>query len=141
MVTWEDGKIIGMLTVSKDPNSSILLEQYAVRNDLLFEISLETDTSRLLYSTENNETRIIGYRDGVVYLLRDDVFYLEELEEGEQLELLDLRESGLKLYNEDGKHLDLTFDWQGDNLIIRHRYGSSIISINVSECGYPGREE
>ncbi len=132
MVTWEDGKIIGMLTVSKDPNSSILLGQYAVRNDLLFEIDMEMDTSRILYSTKNNETRIIGYRDGVVYLLRDDAVYQEELGGGERLELLDLQESGLNLYNEDGKHLDLAFDWQGDNLIIRHRNGSSIISVRES---------
>lgn len=141
MVTWEDGKIIGMLTVSKDPNSSILLGQYAVRNDLLFEIDMEMDTSRILYSTKNNETRIIGYRDGVVYLLRDDAVYQEELGGGERLELLDLQESGLNLYNEDGKHLDLAFDWQGDNLIIRHRNGSSIISVNVSECGCQGKGE
>ena len=130
-MTWEDGKIIGLLTVSKDSNNSIRLKQYEVRNDLLFEIKLETDTSRIIYSTENNKTRIIGYRDGIVYLLKDDVIYQEELDGGEQLELLDLRESGLSLYAEDGKHLDITFDWQGDNLIIRHRNGSAIMSISV----------
>lgn len=46
--------------------------QSDIEDDLLFEINLETDTSRIVYSTKNNRTRIIGYKTGAVYLLQDE---------------------------------------------------------------------
>ena len=38
----------------------------SLERELLVEIDLETDTSRMLYDTRNNRTRIVGYREGNV---------------------------------------------------------------------------
>ena len=41
---------------------------------------LRRDTSRMLYDTRNNRTRIVGYREGNVYLLKDHIVYKNVLE-------------------------------------------------------------
>lgn len=112
-LTVENQKVIGLLTVSKRVMAGIELPQKKIRNDLLFEIDLETDTSRIIYSTKNNRTRIIGYKEGTVYLLRDGTIYREEMEGAGSEELMDLQEEGWELYEQ-----DIYFDWHGDNLII-----------------------
>ena len=56
---------------------------------MLVEIDLETDTSRMLYDTRNNRTRIVGYREGNVYLLKDHIVYKNVLKSGEQREMYD----------------------------------------------------
>lgn len=42
------------------------MSQKYLERELLVEIDLETDTSRMLYDTRNNRTRIVGYREGNV---------------------------------------------------------------------------
>lgn len=109
----ENQKVIVLLTVSKRDMTGTDLQQKKIRNDLLFEIDLETDTSRIIYSTKNNRTRIIGYKEGKVYLLRDGTIYREEMEGAGSEEVMDLQEEGWELYEQ-----DIYFDWHGDNLII-----------------------
>lgn len=44
----------------------------------------------MLYDTRNNRTRIVGYREGNVYLLKDHIVYKNVLKTGEQREMYDL---------------------------------------------------
>ncbi len=55
------------------------------------EIDYEPDMSRILYDTRNNKTRILGYREGNVYLLKDHIVYKNVLITGEQVQMYDLR--------------------------------------------------
>lgn len=113
-LTMEGEKIVGLIVVAKlGAAPRINLVQYEIKNDLLFEIDLETDTSRIIYSTKNNRTRIIGYKEGMVYLLQDGVIYQETIEGTDREKLLDLQEEGWEL----SPHM-IYFDWHGNHLII-----------------------
>ena len=65
------------------------MSQKHLEREVLVEIDLETDTSRMLYDTRNNRTRIVGYREGNVYLLKDHIVYKNVLKTGEQREMYD----------------------------------------------------
>ena len=56
------------------------MSQKHLERELLVEIDLETDTSRMLYDTRNNRTRIVGYRERNVYLLKDHIVYKKRVE-------------------------------------------------------------
>lgn len=83
------------------------MSQKHLERELLVEIDLETDTSRMLYDTQNNRTRIVGYREGNVYLLKDHIVYKNVLKTGEQREMYDLGQESMLWYEEDGEHKDV----------------------------------
>lgn len=89
-----------------------------LERELLVEIDLETDTSRMLYDTRNNRTRIVGYREGNVYLLKDHIVYKNVLKTGEQREMYDLGQESMLWYEEDGEHKDVHFEWYGDYMVV-----------------------
>lgn len=107
-LTVEDGKIIGLLCVSKDPNVSSGLTASNIRKDILFELDIETGESKILYDTRNNRTKIIGYRDGIVYVVKAGKVYSQQIDEKKRTELFNLTEGNK--YN---------VDWQAGYLIIR----------------------
>lgn len=103
-LTVEDGKIIGLTSALyhyPDFQSSVAF-------DLLFEVDPETGQVRILYSQKENMPRIIGYKDGVVYLMEDYKLYMESINGGERVELFDLPEEN-----------QMYFKWYGDYLTIR----------------------
>ena len=104
-VTVEDGKIIGLTSALNDHRRYF---QRSVEFDFLFEVDPETGQIRILYSQEKNMPRIIGYKDGVVYLMEDYKLYREPIDGGERVELFDLPKENL-----------MYFEWYGDYLIIR----------------------
>ncbi|MCH5338592.1 MAG: hypothetical protein J1E03_07415 [Acetatifactor sp.] len=133
-MTVEGEKLIGILSVSKDPLEGHFLYQEDIKKDVLFEIDLENDSSRIIYSTENNKTRIIGYQKGIVYLLKDDVIYEEDIERKKRKELLDLREEDFYDAAPSSRR-EFRFYWQGSNLIIEAILDGevNIKSISISD--------
>lgn len=121
----EDGKIICLIPVSKHPNMIQGLTQNEVKKDILVEIDMEEGSDRIIYSTKDNKTRIIGYRGGTVYLLEDDIIYRESLEGRDREQVFDLRNGSVALYNSNGRHSSIDFIMWGDNLIVRSPYGTN----------------
>ncbi len=111
-LTTENGEIIGLVHVVKnfrcDPSGSL---QKQLRYDVLFRLNPETGESSILYKARNNRTRVIGYQDGVIYLLKNFRIYTQDVENGK-------RELFLKLPRDNS----YTFDWQGDHLIVIRGY-------------------
>ena len=132
----EDGKIIGLLVVSNKGMRTDWyydLDQDDIKNDVLFEIDLETDTSKVIYSTKNYRTRIVGYKEGIVYLFKDGVIYSETIKGKDRKELLDLKEKGWDLYDLYAYPNSIYFDWHGNNLIIYNRKRTRIESVMVAD--------
>lgn len=110
-LTIEDGKIIGVLSVSRHWAEYKYLDQYNLDRDVLFELDIETGESRILLDTKNNLTKIIGYQNGIVYTVKNEKVYSYELETKEKTELFDLP-----------KGKNYIIDWQADYLIIREEF-------------------
>lgn len=124
-VAVEGKKLIGILSVSKDSKTGYNLYQEEIEEDVLFEVDLQNNSSRIIYNTGNNKTRIIGYREGMIYLLKDGVIYEEEIKKETREELLDLREEDF--YRADTAYRrTFNFYWQGDSLIIWTYSGGEI---------------
>lgn len=103
-VTVEDGKIIGLTSALYN----YLGDQSSVAFDCLFEGDPETGQVRILYCQKENMPRIIGYKDGMVYLMENYKLYREPIDGGERVELFNLPE-------ENSMH----FKWYGDYLMVR----------------------
>lgn len=103
-VAVEDGKIIGLTSALYN----YPYFQYSVAFDFLFEVDPETGQVRILYSQKENMPRIIGYKDGMVYLMENYKLYREPIDGGERVELFDLPEENT-----------MYFEWYGDYLMIR----------------------
>lgn len=103
-LTVEDGKIIGLTSALYNN----LGDQSSVAFDLLFEVDPETGQVRILYSQKENMPRIIGYKDGMVYLMENYKLYRGPIDGGERVELFDLPEENT-----------MYFEWYGDYLMIR----------------------
>ena len=107
-LTTENGKIIGLLHVPKnirlDPFEP---SQKELKHDVLFSLDPETGESSIMYKARNNRARIIGYQDGVIYLLHNYRIYTKKVDGG-KIELF------MKLPRDSG----YMFDWQGDYLIV-----------------------
>lgn len=99
------------MCVSCNPIESVLLFQRDIVRDMFFELNIDTGESQILYDTKNNQTRIIGYEDGILYLFKNDYkVYKQPLSGGEATEILSIPKSN-----------DVIFDWCEDYLIVRSR--------------------
>lgn len=103
-VTVEDGKIIGLTSALYN----YPYVQSSVAFDFLFEVDPETGQVRILYSLKENMPRIIGYKDGMVFLMENYKLFREPIDGGERVELFDLPEENT-----------MYFEWYGDYLMIR----------------------
>lgn len=109
----EDGEIIGLVHAVKNFRcDSWDPPQDELRYDVLFKLDPKTGKNSILYSPWNNQTRIIGYQDGVIYLLKDFKIYSRVMENEEENQIVELPED---TYYE--------FDWQGDYIIVIDRDG------------------
>ena len=110
---YEDGdsEIIGLISVSNNPNVSSKLYQSDIKKDILFNLNICTGESKIIYDTKDNMTRIIGYNDGIVYLFKDDYkIYSQPISGGKATEIASIPRAD-----------DVVFDWCGDYLIIRYK--------------------
>ena len=107
----KENEIRGIMCVSCNPIESVLLFQRDIVRDMFFELNIDTGESQILYDTKNNQTRIIGYEDGILYLFKNDYkVYKQPLSGGEATEILSIPKSN-----------DVIFDWCEDYLIVRSR--------------------
>ena len=112
-MTSENGHIIGLVHVPRESYcDSFDPSQDELKCDVLFQLNPKTGENSILYKTENNRTRIIGYQDGVIYLLRDFKIYSSIMESKEEKLIAELPEDTF-----------YEFDWQGDYLIVICRDG------------------
>ena len=119
----ENGEIIGLLHVVRNVRCSPYEpSQKELRYDVLFKLDPETGESSILYNTGNKRTRIIGYRDGTIYLLQNHKVYAQTIEGGNKTLLFKLPNN--RYYG---------FDWQGDYLIVL--YKSGVFSYHVRTEG------
>ena len=81
--------------------------QDELKCDVLFRLNPNTGESSILHRTLNNRTRIIGYQDGVIYLLKNFKIYSRTVENKEEKMLVELP-----------KDTYYEFDWQGDYLVV-----------------------
>lgn len=132
LLTMEGECLVGLMSTHNPIFGYFRYNQEDEDNDILFEINLETNTSRIIYETDKAQTRIIGYKNGVVYLLEDDVIYRGWIDRPEREEIYDLLEQGWKLYTAEGEHICVGFRWQGDNLILQTK--NKTRSICISDC-------
>lgn len=118
--TREGDRVVGLMSVLRDYVPWVWRGWEAgIENDILFEINLETGDSRIICETDSAQTRIIGYKNGRVYFLEDDVIYAGWIGKEEREKIYDFQEEGWQLYHSSsGKHVDMTFRWQGDDLTI-----------------------
>lgn len=107
----KENEIRGIMCVSGNPIESVSLNQGDIVRDMLFDLNLDTGESQILYDTKNNQTRIVGYEDGIVYLFKNDYkVYSQPLEGGKATEILSIPRSN-----------DVIFDWCEDYLFVRYR--------------------
>lgn len=111
-LTIENGEIIGLVHVIKnfrcdswDPS------QDELKYEVLFRLNLKTGENSILYRTENNRTRIIGYKDGVIYLMNNYKIYTRTV-----------GSKGIEEFLELPRDTGYMFDWQGDYLIVMCKY-------------------
>lgn len=132
-VVAEEGKLIVLLQVTRNDWSWLMPDQDELNNDVLVEIDLTTNTDRLLYATKDKNTRIIGCRRGVLYLLEDDVIYRESPEGGDREQFYDLRDSKVELYDRFGEHRDVRLTMWGDYLIVESGVVDEITRIPLKD--------
>ena len=107
----KENEIRGIMCVSGNPIESVSLNQGDIVRDMLFGLDLDTGESQILYDTKNNQTRIVGHEDGIVYLFKNDYkVYSQPLEGGKATEILSIPRSN-----------DVIFDWCEDYLFVRYR--------------------
>ena len=104
----ENGEIIGLVHAIRNYTcDSWNPSQDELRYDVLFWFDPKTEKDGILYSPWNNRSRIIGYQDGVIYLLKDYKIYTRTVENEKE-----------KLVVELPSDTNYMFDWQGDYLIV-----------------------
>lgn len=111
-LTTENGEIIGLLHVPINLRyDSMNPSQKELKYDVLLRLDPETGENSILYRARNNRTRIIGYQDGVIYLMNNYRIYTKTAESRE-----------MKLFLKLPRNTSYKFDWQGDYLIVMHGY-------------------
>lgn len=78
----------------------------------MFKWNIKTGESSVLYETSNRNTRIIGYKNGNIYLLHNYWISVQSTD-GVKREKLYKIPRGKEVYY---------FDWQGDYLIVTDMY-------------------
>lgn len=111
----EGDELICLLQIPND-ESYILREeimwQRQSRGDILFKWNIKTGESSILYETSDRNTRIIGYKDGKIYLLHNYWVSVQSVDNGKRQKLFKIPKRRDIYY----------FDWQGDYLIVADIY-------------------
>ena len=117
-LTTDREDIIGLVQVASLRRvlwfQDIVMHRHLVK-EVVFRLNPETGENEILYETENNLTRIVGYHNKKIYLVRDYCIYTVDVQTGEEQELC-------RLWQDERKdRCDYLFDWQGDYLIVQRQ--------------------
>lgn len=110
----EGDEIICLLQISNNYSGEVWWQTNS-GGDILFKWNVKTGESSILYETSNKNTRIIGYKDGKIYLLHNYWVSVQSVDTGK-------RE---KLFKIPKRKEVYCFDWQGDYLIVTDIYGEA----------------
>ena len=113
----EGNKVIGVVQITQGGSgyggSGIiprnLLPANKLKKEVLVSFDYKTGESEILFNTENNSIRIIGYSNGKVFLLKNNIITSKSLSDGNEKEIYTLS------YDGDGQ---ITFNWIGSRLVI-----------------------
>ena len=108
----EGDKVFGIVQITNGHGGIVpanLIEPASLKKELLVCLDYKTGESEVLYNTKNNSTRIIGYSNGKVYLLKKGKIICKNLSDEKENEIYTLS------YDGDGQ---LSFCWIGGNLVI-----------------------
>ncbi len=123
MISDDANTIYGVMCVSNNRKTSIDLYQNDIKKDVFFSLNIDTGDSCILYDTENNKTRIIGYDGKKLYLFKDNYkIYSYSLENSEEQEVMAIPKSN-----------DAIFDWSKQYLIVRYRNDDKEYKIKTLE--------
>ncbi|MCR5771434.1 MAG: hypothetical protein K6G87_09415 [Butyrivibrio sp.] len=118
----EGDLIIGIVQITKGTRGLVttdIIRSDQLKKELLVSINYQTGESDILYNTKNNSTRIIGYRNGNIYLLKQGTIICRNLSDGSEKESYNL------LYDGDNQ---LSFSWIGSRLIIYDEDDQQVIA-------------
>ncbi len=110
-ITQEGDEIICLLQISNNYGGEVGWQAYS-EGDILFKWNIKTGESSILYETSNKNTRIVGYKDGKIYLLHNYWVSVQSVDTGKRQKLFKLPKRREIYY----------FDWQGDYLIVTDIY-------------------
>ena len=114
-LTTDDGDVVGFFQVSSTHKSRLYGSHHYLAREAVFRLNPETGENEILYETENNLTRIVGYHNKKIYLVRDYCIYTVDVQTGEEREFY-------RLWQDERKdRCDYLFDWQGDYLIVQRQ--------------------
>ncbi len=120
-MTQEGNEVICLLQKSDSEYGSWL--QRHSRGDLLFKWNTETGESSILYETSNRRTRIIGYKNGNIYLLYNNQVSVQPVDGGKREKLFRIP-MWKRVYS---------FDWQGDYLIVTGADGKVFKAYKITD--------
>ncbi len=118
----EGDTIIGVFQITKGTRgltTTNLIRERELKKELLVSINYKTGDSVILFNTKNNKTRIIGYSNGNIYLLKDSKIIRQNLSDNSEKEIYTLTYDGNK---------QLSFSWVGNRLIIFDEYYYQVIA-------------
>ncbi|WP_027215784.1 hypothetical protein [Butyrivibrio fibrisolvens] len=113
----EGNNVVGVVQITKGGSGygglgiipKNILPASKLKREVLVSFDYTTSESEILFETKNNSIRIIGYRDGNVYLLNKGNIIKRNLADGSETELCTLS------YEGDNQ---LSFSWIGSSLVI-----------------------
>jgi len=118
----EGDTIIGIFQITRGTNGlppDNFIRERQLKKELLVSINYKTGDSEILFNTKNNKTRIIGYSNGNIYLLKDGKIICQNLSDNSEKEIYTLTYDGDK---------QLSFSWVGSRLIIFDEYNLQVIA-------------
>lgn len=116
----EGNEVICLLQKSEEYWTTL---QKHSRGDILFKWNTETGESSILYETSNRRTRIIGYKNGNIYLLHNRQVSVQPVDGGKGEKLFRIP-MGKRVYS---------FDWQGDYLIVTGADGKVLKAYKITD--------
>ena len=103
-------EIIGLLTVYPYDREERVWRLFAGSiTEVLFRLNPETGESSIIYGDQPYAGKVIGYNNGIVYLVKHQKVYSLSVENGKKKKLFTLQNDDSSKY---------IFDWQGDYLIV-----------------------
>lgn len=108
----EGDKVIGIVQITngnKGITPTNYIEPDGLKEEVLFSLDYNTGESVVLYNTHNSSTRIIGYSNGHVYLIKKGKILCRNLADDNETEIYTLT------YDGNGQ---LAFYWIGNKLVI-----------------------
>ncbi len=119
----EGDKVIGIVQIAKNGRNGIIpcniIRYDDLKKEILVSIDYKTGESEILYDTQKNTIRIVGYSNGNVYLLKGSKIICKDLADGSEKDIYSLSNKGNK---------QLSFSWVGSKLVVFDEYNLQVVA-------------